>query len=98
MQLAEVALGLVQRIDDRLLLRHIDAHRHDPLVGAGEAVRRLLDGILLDIRHDDVGAGLGERSRNAEADAGGGAGHDRGFAGDVDHYQASVSENSGRNR
>ena len=41
------------------------------------------DRIFLDIGHDHVGAGLGERGRNAEADAGSGAGDDGGLAGDV---------------
>ena len=63
-------------------------------------MRRLLDRVLLDIGHDHVGAGLGERGRDAEADAGRGAGDDGGLAGDVDALASlsgrPVSENSGR--
>ena len=80
MELAEVAFGFRQGIENGLLLRHVDAHRHDALVGAGEAVGCLLDRVLLDVGHDDVGAGLGERGRDAEADAGRGAGDDGGLA------------------
>ena len=88
--LPKLRLGLAQRIDDGLLQGHIDPHRHDPLVGAGEAVRRLLDRILLDVGHDDIGAGLGKRGRDAEPDAGGGAGDDRGLAGDVLHWPGAL--------
>ena len=82
-ELAEVAFCLGQGIEHGLLLRHVDPHRHDALVGAGEAVRRLLDRVFLDVGHDDVGAGLGERGRDAEANAGRGAGDDGGLAGNV---------------
>ena len=37
---------------------------------------RLLDRILLDVGHHDVGAGFGEGRGDAEADAGSGAGDD----------------------
>jgi hypothetical protein len=85
---AELALGRGQGVDHRLLLGHVDAHRHDPLVGAGQGVRRGLDRLLLDVGHHHVGAGLGERGGDGEADAGGGAGDDRGLAGDVLHRSA----------
>ena len=82
-QLAEIAFGFRQRIEHGLLLRHIDPHRHDALVGAGKAMRGLLDRVFLDVGHHHVGAGLRERGRDAEADAGSGAGDDGGLAGDV---------------
>src|SRR6185437_2053222 len=82
-ELAEVAFGLGQGVDDRLLLRYVDAHRHDALVGARQPVGGLLHHIFLDVRHDHVGAGLRERGGDAEADAGGGAGDYGGLAGDV---------------
>ena len=84
-KLAEIALGLRQGIKDGLLLRYVDPHRHDALVGPGKAVRRLLDRVFLDVCHDNVRAGLRERGRNAQADAGRGAGDDGGLAGDVYH-------------
>ena len=43
-------------------------------------MRCLLDRVLLDVGHDDVGTGLGERGRDAETDAGSGAGDDGGLA------------------
>lgn len=43
----------------------------------------LLDQILLDVGHDHVGAGLREGGRDAETNAGRGAGDDGGFAGDI---------------
>jgi hypothetical protein len=82
-ELAELLLGLRQGIEHGLLLRHIDPHRHDAFVRAGEAMGRLLDRIFLDIGHDHIGAGLCERGRDAEADAGSSAGNDGGLAGDV---------------
>ncbi len=94
-QLAEIALGLRQRIDDGLLLRNIDPHRHDALVGVGESVRRRLDRLLLDVGHDNIGSGLGERRRDAEADAGGGARDDRGLAGYVDHSSGPSARDQG---
>jgi hypothetical protein len=66
-----------------LLLRHIDPHRHDALVGAGKAMRRLLDCVFLDVGHHHVGAALRERRGDAETNAGSGTGHDGGLAGDV---------------
>ena len=82
-ELAEIAFGFRQGVDNGSLLRHIDPHRHDPLVGAGEAVSSLLDRVFLNVGHDDVGAGLREGGRDSEANARSGAGHDGGFAGDV---------------
>jgi hypothetical protein len=57
-ELAEAAFGFSQCIDNRSLLGHIDPHGHDTLVGTGEDVGGLLDRVLLDVGHDDVGAGL----------------------------------------
>jgi hypothetical protein len=62
-QLAEVAFGFRQCSEHRLFLRHVDPHRHDALVGAGQAMRRLLDRVLLDVGHDHVGAGVRKRGR-----------------------------------
>jgi hypothetical protein len=83
MKFAEVAFCFRQGIENGLLLGHIDLHRHDALVGAGEAMRRLLDRVFLDVGHDHVGAGLRECGGDAEADAGRCAGDDGGLAGDV---------------
>ena len=90
MKLAEVAFRFRQGIDNRLFLRHVDPHRHDPLVGAGQTMGGLLDGILLDVGHDDVGAGFRKRGRNAKANAGGRAGDDGGLAGDVHSERSSM--------
>ncbi len=60
-QLAEIALGLGQRVQHRLFLGHVDPHRHHTLVGARKRVRRLFDRVLLDVGHHDIGARLGER-------------------------------------
>jgi hypothetical protein len=82
-----------------LLLRDIDPHRHDPLVGAGETMSRRFDRILLDIGHDHVRAGLRQRGRDAEANAGSSAGDNGGLARNV-HCEVFriVNENSGRSR
>ena len=80
MQLAEVTLRFRQSVEDRLFLCHIDPHRHHALVGAGQAVRRLLDRFLLDIGHDHVGTGLGQSGRDAKPDPGRRASDDRGLA------------------
>jgi hypothetical protein len=79
-KLAEVMLRLSGGIDDGLLLRYIDPHRHDPLIGAREAMGGLLDRVLLDVGHNHVGAGFRERSGYAKADAGSGTGDDGGFS------------------
>ena len=99
-ELAEIAFGFGQGIEHGLLLRDVDPHRHDPLVGAGEAMSRLLDRIFLDVGHDHVRTGLRERGRNAEANAGSSAGDDGGLAGDVHLARAFriVNESSGRSR
>jgi hypothetical protein len=57
-ELAEIAFGFHQGIEDGLLLRHIDPHRHDALVGAGKGMRGCLDRVLRDIGHDHVGTGF----------------------------------------
>jgi hypothetical protein len=75
-KLAEIAFGFRQGIDDGSLLCHIDPDGHDTLVGAGEAVGRLFDCVLLNVRHNDIGACFSERGRDAEANAGSGTGHD----------------------
>ena len=56
-ELAEVALGFGQRVDYRLLLRHVDPNRQDTLVGAGQGGCRLLERFGLDVGHDHIGAG-----------------------------------------
>jgi hypothetical protein len=61
--------------------------RHNALVGAGKAVRRLLDGAFLDVAHDDIRARLRQCRRDAQPDAGRGAGDDRGLAGNIHHRQ-----------
>jgi len=88
MELAEIALRFGQGIEHGLLLGHIDPDRHHALVGAGEAVGRLFDRIFLDVSHDHVCTRLRERGRNAQPDAGSGAGDDGGLAGDV-HSQGA---------
>jgi len=50
-------------------------------------MRDLFDCIFLDVGHDHVGARLGQRRRDTEADAGGCTGDDCGFAGDVLHRE-----------
>jgi hypothetical protein len=50
-------------------------------------VRCLFDRIFLDVGHDHIGARLGKRRRDSEADAGSGTRDDR-FAGDVFHRKA----------
>ena len=79
-QFAEIAFGFRQRVEHRLLLRDVDPHRHDPFVGAGEAVSRLFDHIFLDVSHDHVRTRFRKRGRDAEANAGSGAGDDGGLA------------------
>ena len=79
-QFAEIAFGLGQRVEHGLFLCHVDAHRHHPLVGAGQSVRRLFDAVLADIGEHDIGAGLGQRGGDAEPDARAGAGDDRGLS------------------
>jgi hypothetical protein len=88
MEFSEVPFSFRQCIENGLLLRHIDPHRHNALVGAGEAMRCLFDCVFLNVGHDHVGAGLCERGRDAEANAGRCTGHDGGLAGDV-HVQGS---------
>ena len=72
MQLAESALAFRQGVDNRLLQRHVDLHRHDAFVRPGEAVRGLFDCIFLDVGHDHIGARLGKHRGDSEADAGSG--------------------------
>ena len=79
--------GFGESIDHGLLLRDIDSDRHDPFVGAGETMSRPLDRIFLDIGHNHVRTSFGQRCRNAETDAGSGAGDDGSLAGDVLHSQ-----------
>src|ERR1700730_1213885 len=67
MQFSEVPFGFRQCIENGLLLRHIDPHRHNALVGTGEAMRCLFDCVFLNGGHDHVGAGLRERGGYAEA-------------------------------
>src|SRR5215471_1530811 len=55
-----------------------------------EGVSRLLDRNFLDVSHDHVGARLGERLSNVEADAGSGTGDDCGLARDVLHPRGSL--------
>ena len=64
-EFAEIAFGFRQGIENRLLLRDIDPHRHNSLVRARETVGRLFDRIFLDVSHDHVGAGLSKRGCNA---------------------------------
>ena len=62
---------------------------------------RIFDRILLDIGHDHVRTSLRKRGRNAEANAGSGAGDNGGLARDVLHSRGTfpiVNESSGRSR
>ena len=79
-QFAEIALGLGQRVDHRLFLGHVDPTGITCLLVPDRSVRRLFDGVLLDVGHHDIGAGLGQRGGDAEADARAGAGDDRGLS------------------
>jgi hypothetical protein len=75
-ELAEATRRLGQRVDHRLLLGDVDPDWQHLLVGAGQLMRCLLNRILLDVGHHDVGAGFGKGRGDAEADARGRAGDD----------------------
>ena len=69
MKFAERPFGLGKCVKHGLFLRHIDAHRHDALVGAGQAMGSLLNSSFLNVGHDHIGTGFRQRRCDAETNA-----------------------------